>query len=301
MVEGQEGIGWDRWRRIARAVEDSGYAGLFRSDHFPYQSGSREDALELWTSLTWLADNTRRIEFGPLVSPVSFRHPVITAWQASAVDNLAGRRLRLGLGAGWNEEEHEAFGFDLLDTDSRFGRFQEGLEVVTGLLGSEKPFSFDGEFYNLRDALLVPRSPRPGGIPIVIGGNGVRRTLPLAARYADEWNAVSLTPEEFADLTSRLDELVQEAGRVPEDVKRTLMTRVVFGRTRAEVDRKLDDTGWDRVPAGAMVGTENEVVEWLGRLAEAGVQRVMAQWLEVDDVGALEAMAHSVLPQLGVG
>ena len=301
MVEGQEGIGWDRWRRIARAVEDSGYAGLFRSDHFPYQSGSREDALELWTSLTWLADNTRRIEFGPLVSPVSFRHPVITAWQASAVDNLAGGRLRLGLGAGWNEEEHEAFGFDLLDTDSRFGRFQEGLEVVTGLLGSEKPFSFDGEFYNLRDALLVPRSPRPGGIPIVIGGNGVRRTLPLAARYAEEWNAVSLTPEEFADLTSRLDELVQEAGRVPEDVKRTLMTRVVFGRTRAEVDRKLDDTGWDRVPAGAIVGTENEVVEWLGRLAEAGVQRVMAQWLEVDDVGALEAMAHSVLPQLGVG
>ena len=301
MVEGQEGIGWDRWRRIARAVEDSGYAGLFRSDHFPYQSGSREDALELWTSLTWLADNTRRIEFGPLVSPVSFRHPVITAWQASAVDNLAGGRLRLGLGAGWNEDEHEAFGFDLLDTDSRFGRFQEGLEVVTGLLGSEKPFSFDGEFYNLRDALLVPRSPRPGGIPIVIGGNGVRRTLPLAARYADEWNAVSLTPEEFADLTSRLDELVQEAGRVPEDVKRTLMTRVVFGRTRAEVDRKLDDTGWDRVPAGAIVGTENEVVEWLGRLAEAGVQRVMAQWLEVEDVGALEAMAHSVLPQLGVG
>jgi F420-dependent oxidoreductase-like protein len=301
MVEGQEGIGWDRWRRIARAVEDSGYAGLFRSDHFPYQSGSREDALELWTSLTWLAENTRKIEFGPLVSPVSFRHPVITAWQASAVDNLAGGRLRLGLGAGWNEEEHEAFGFDLLDTDSRFGRFQEGLEVVTRLLRSEKPVSFGGKFYNLRDALLVPRSPRPGGIPIVIGGNGVRRTLPLAARYADEWNAVSLTPEEFADLTSRLDELVREAGRVPEDVKRTLMTRVVFGRTRAEVDRKLDGTGWDRVPAGAIVGTENEVIEWLGRLAEAGVQRVMAQWLEVDDVGALEAMAHSVLPQLGVG
>ena len=298
MVEGQEGIGWDRWRRIARTVEDAGYAGLYRSDHFPYETGSYQDALELWTSLAWLADNTRRIEFGPLVSPVSFRHPVITAWQASAVDNLAGGRLRLGLGAGWNEEEHGAFGFDLLDTDSRFERFEEGLEVVSRLLRSEKPVSYDGEYYNLRDALIVPRSPRSGGIPIVIGGNGPRRTLPLAARYADEWNAVYLTPEEFADLDSRLDGLTQEAGRDPEDIKRTLMTRVVFGRTRADVDRKLEDAGLDWAPSGIVTGTENEVVEQLGRFAEAGVERVMAQWLEVDDVDALEAMAHSVLPQL---
>jgi F420-dependent oxidoreductase-like protein len=299
MIEGQEGIGWDRWRRVVRTAEDSGYAGLYRSDHFPYeQAGPHRDALELWTSLTWLADNTSRIEFGPLVSPVSFRHPTITAWQASAVDNLAGGRLRLGLGAGWNEEEHEAFGFDLLDTDSRFERFREGLEVAAGLLRSGEPFSFDGEFYNLRDALILPRSPRPGGIPIVIGGNGVRRTLPLAARFADEWNGVYLTPEEFADLDSRLDELAREAGRAPEDIKRTLMTRVVFGRTRADVDRKLDGAGRDWAPAGVVAGTENEVVEQLGRLAEAGVERVMAQWLEVDDIDALEAMAHSVLPQL---
>ena len=101
MVEGQEGIGWDRWRRLARAVEDLGYAGLYRSDYFPNdRTGPHRDALELWVSLTWLADNTERIEFGPLVSPVSFRHPVITAWQASAVDRLAGGRLRLGVGAG---------------------------------------------------------------------------------------------------------------------------------------------------------------------------------------------------------
>jgi F420-dependent oxidoreductase-like protein len=299
MIEGQEGVGWDRWRRIVRAVEDSGYAGLFRSDHFPNKrTGAHQDALELWTSLTWLADNTERIEFGPLVSPVSFRHPIITAWQASAVDNLAGGRLRLGLGAGWHEEEHDAFGFDLLDTDTRFERYEEGIEVVTRLLRSKEPVSFDGEFYSLRDALILPRPPRPGGIPIVIGGNGPRRTLPLAARYADEWNAVSLTPEEFADLDSRLDELVREAGRGPEQVRRTLMTRVVFGRTRADIDRKLDGMGWDRVPAGIIVGTEDEIVERLGRLAEAGVQRVMAQWLEVDDIDALEAMARSVLPQL---
>jgi F420-dependent oxidoreductase-like protein len=299
MVEGQEGVGWERWRRIARAVEDSGYVGLYRSDHLPNnRTGSYRDGLELWTSLTWLAENTQRIEFGPLVSPVSSRHPVITAWQASAVDNLAGGRLRLGLGAGWQEWEHDTFGFELLDTDGRFARLQEGLEVVTRLLRSEEPVSFEGEFYRLRGAMLMPRSPRPGGPPIVVGGNGVRRTLPLVASYADEWNGVLLTPDEFADLDRRLDELLREAGREPEGVRRTLMTRVVFGRTEADVDRKLDGEARDRLPAAILAGTEGEIVERLGELSEAGVERVMLQWLEVDDIDSLEAMAHSVLPQL---
>jgi F420-dependent oxidoreductase-like protein len=302
MVEGQQGVGWERWRRIARAVEDSGYAGLYRSDHLPNdRAGRYRDGLELWTSLTWLADNTERIEFGPLVSPVSSRHPVITAWQASAVDDLAGGRLRLGLGAGWQEWEHDTFGFELLDTDGRFARLEEGLEVVTRLLRSEEPVSFDGEFYRLRDALLMPRSPRPGGPPIVVGGNGLRRTLPLVARYADEWNGVFMTPEEFADLDGRLDELLDEAGRDPERVRRTLMTRVVFGRTEADVDRKLDGLARDQLPGAILAGTPDEIVERLGNLSEAGVQRVMLQWLEVDDIDSLEAMAHSVLPQLTAG
>src|SRR5215203_3756175 len=159
MVEGQEGVGWERWRRLARAVDVLGYAGLYRSDHFPNdQTGAYRDSLELWASLTWLAQNTSRIEFGPLVSPVSFRHPVITAWQASAVDSLAGGRLQLGIGAGWQEREHE------------IARFEEGLEVITLLLQSDGPVSFDGEFYRLQDAVLMPRSPRPSGPPIVIGG-----------------------------------------------------------------------------------------------------------------------------------
>lgn len=299
MIEGQEGIGWERWRRLARAVEDLGYAGLYRSDHFPNdRPGSHRDALELWSSLTWLADNTERIEFGPLVSPVSFRHPVITAWQASAVDSLAGGRLRLGLGAGWQESEHDAFGFDLLDTDSRFVRFEEGLEVVTRLVRNEEPVSFDGEFYRLNDALLKPRSPRPGGIPIVIGGNGPRRTLPLVARYADEWNGVLLTAEGFTDLNARLDGLLREAGRPPEAVRRTLMTRGVFGRTQAEVDRKLDGVPREELDDAVIAGTADEFVERLGGLSEAGVQRVMLQWLEVDDIDGLEVMAGTVLPQL---
>ncbi len=254
------------------------------------------DALELWTSLTWLAGNTERIEFGPLVSPVSFRHPVITAWQASAVDNLAGGRLRLGVGAGWNEGEHEAHGFELLDTASRFARLEEGLEVITRLLGSEEPVSFEGEFYELNDALLLPRSPRPGGPPIVIGGNGPRRTLPLAVRFADEWNAVLLTPERFAELSGRLTDMLLEAGRPPEEVRRTLMTRAICGRTASDVERKLGGEPADELrTSGVVVGTGPEVAEQLERLGEAGVERVMLQWLETEDIDGLEAMAESVL------
>jgi F420-dependent oxidoreductase-like protein len=298
MIEGQDGVGWGRWQRLVRTVEDAGYAGLYRSDHFTNPTGPVQDALELWSSLTWLADNTTRIEFGPLVSPVSFRHPVITAWQASAVDNLAGGRLQLGIGAGWQEREHETFGFDLLDTDHRFARFKEGLEVVRRLLRNEGPVSFDGEFYRLRDAVLVPRSPRPGGPPLVIGGNGPKRTLPLAARYADEWNAVLVTADRFAALSARLDEILQEAGRPPEQVRRTLMTRAVFGRTTADVERKLAGQPADELRSrGVIVGTGPEVTEQLGRLEEAGVERVMLQWLETDDTDALEAMAESVLPR----
>ena len=299
MIEGQEGICWRRWRRLARTVEDAGYAGLYRSDHFTNPTGPVLDALELWSSLTWLAENTSRIEFGPLVSPVSFRHPVITAWQASAVDNLAGGRLRLGLGAGWQEREHEAFGFELLDTDRRFARFEEGLEVISRLTRNNEPVSLDGEFYRLRDAVLMPRSPRPGGPPIVIGGNGPRRTLPLVARYADEWNAVFATADRFSGLNARLDELLQEAGRPPGSVRRTLMTRAVFGNTTAEVESKLAGESADELRAeGNIIGTAPEVIEQLGRLDEAGVERVMLQWLETDDIDGLEAMAQTVLPQL---
>ena len=299
MIEGQDGINWTRWRRLARAVEDLGFTGLYRSDHFTNPTGPYLDALELWASLTWLADNTRRIEFGPLVSPVSFRHPVTTAWTAAAVDDLSGGRLRLGLGAGWQEREHRTYGFELLDTDRRFARFEEGLKVITGLLRSEESVSLDGQFYRLRNATLMPRPPVTGGPPITIGGNGPNRTLPLVARYADEWNAVFMSAPQFAQLSAHLDELLRAAGRPPERVRRTLMTRVVFGRTTAEVERKLGGEPRERLHArGVVVGTPNEIVEQLGPLTEAGVQRVMLQWLEVDDVDSLESFAQSILPQL---
>lgn len=296
MIEGQDGINWERWKRLGRAAEDLGFAGLYRSDHFTNPEGPYRDALELWASLAWLADNTEHIEFGPLVSPVSFRHPVITAWQAGAVGDLSGGRLRLGLGAGWQAREHEAFGFDLLDTDRRFARFEEGLEVVARLLRSREPVSFEGEFYRLREARV---SPRPDTLPIVIGGNGPRRTLPLVARYADEWNGVFLTPERFAELNYRLDELLEESGRSREEVRRTLMTRVVFGRDATEVERKLGGGSREEADAaGIVTGSADDIVSRLGALAEAGVRRVMLQYMETDDMESLAEISSRVLPQL---
>lgn len=298
MVEGQHGLNWPRWQRIARAVEDLGFTGLYRSDHFTDAVPPSLDALELWTSLTWLADHTHRIAFGPLVSPVSFRHPVLTATMAAAVDDLSNGRLQLGLGAGWQQREHEMFGFDLLPVRQRLARFREGVEVVTRLLQSDAPVTFEGAFYRLRDAALLPRPQRPGGPPIVIGGG--KAVLPVAARYANEWNAAFKTAAEFGELNRRLDGLLERQARQPSEVRRSLMTGLVFGRDDAEVQDKAARRGRTvagLLARGVIVGTGTQVVDQLGRLAEAGVQRVMLQWLDLDDLDGLERLAQSVLSQ----
>ncbi len=302
MIEGQNGLNWPRWKRMVEVVEALGFAGLYRSDHYVNSNPPDLDSLELWVSLTWLADHTDRIEFGPMVSPASFRHPSLTARVAAAVDNLSGGRLVLGLGAGWQEREHEMFGLPLLDVGPRFDRFEEYLEVVTRLLRSDEHVSFSGDFYELNDAIVKPRPERPGGPPILVGGNGRKRTLPLAARYADEWNAVYIPPATFAELNARLDELLEEQGRDPVGVRRSLMTGLVFGKDDAALEERLaqrsDRTAEDLRERGLVVGTPAAVVDQLGRLADVGVQRVMLQWLALDDLDGLEALAQGVLPQI---
>jgi F420-dependent oxidoreductase-like protein len=300
MVEGQNGLNWANWQRLARAVEDLGFAGLYRSDHYTNANPPDKDSLELWISLAWLASHTRRIQFGPLVSPVSFRHPTMTARMAAAVDDLSGGRLVLGLGAGWQEREHTNYGWDLLDMDRRFARFEEGLEVITRLLTSDVPVDYSGSFYTLKEGILLPRPSRPGGPPILIGGNGQRRTLPLVARYAAEWNAVYILPDEFSRLSAELDVLVQQHGREPRQVRRSLMTGGVLGRDRAEVKRKVEArtqgkrTAEDLRQHGVIVGTPAEFREQLAVLEQSGVQRVMLQWLDLDDLVGLEALAKAM-------
>lgn len=298
MIEGQHGLNWPRWQAMARAVEDLGFVGLYRSDHYTNANPPDMDSLELWVSLTWLAGHTKKIEFGPLVSPVSFRQPTMTVRMASAVDDLSDGRLTLGMGAGWQEREHQNYSWNLLDIEGRFNRFEEGLEIVTRLLNSDEPVDFKGEYYQLQDAILLPRPHRAGGPPILIGGNGPQRTLPLAAKYAAEWNGVFITPEKFSDLSSRLDELLTANGRQPEDVRRSLMLGTRFARDQKELDEKMKNTSLsvDEVrEKGLVVGTPTEFAEQLQRYAEAGVQRVMLQWIDLDDLDGLEKMAAAVL------
>lgn len=298
MIEAQNGLTWPRWQNLAAAVEDLGFAGLFRSDHFTNESPPDKESLELWVSLTWLASHTKRIEFGPLVSQVSFRHPALTARMAAAVDDLSGGRLTLGLGAGWQEREHSMFGFDLLDLIARFYRFEEGLEVITRLLKSDGPVTFDGKYYQLREATLLPRPVRPGGPRILIGGHGEKRTMSLVARYADEWNAGFLLPQEFARQNIRLDELLKTAGRDPKSVRRSMMAGLLFGRTQNKLDEQLsgrNQTAEELRKCGAVVGVWEEVVEQFKELQDAGLQRIMLQWLDLDDTQGLSALAKAVL------
>jgi F420-dependent oxidoreductase-like protein len=297
MIEGQNGLNWTRWKRIVKAVEDLGFAGLYRSDHFTNANPPDLDSLELWVSLTWLASHTQRIEFGPLVTPVSFRHPAHTARMASALDDLSDGRFVLGMGAGWQEREHNNYGWDLLDTPARFIRFEEGLEVVTRLLSSDEPVDFEGQYYHLHEASLLPRPQRKGGPPILIGGNGMQYTLPLVARYADEWNAVYIPAEKVHSLNNHLDGLLEKNGRRPESVRRSLMTGVVYGREEADVERKIEARTQGRLKSddlrsrGLLVGTSAQMATQLIQLEEAGVQRVMLQWLDLDDLEGLETMA----------
>jgi F420-dependent oxidoreductase-like protein len=269
MIEGQNGLTWPRWKRIVAEVEDLGFAGLFRSDHFTNARPPDKDSLEMIVSLVYLADHTQRIHFGPLVAPFSFRHPALLARQAAALDDLSNGRMYLGLGAGWQDREHSHFGFDLGDMPTRMRRFEEGIEVVTSLLNSDEPVNYDGQFYHLHDAILLPRPQRPGGPRIVIGGNGPKRTLPLAVRFADTWNATFLTPDEFRERNTLLDHLLEQAGRSPKEIRRTLM-------------RSIDLDGasiFDQIPA----------------YEEAGVQELMLQWFDLDDTDGLRVFAKKVL------
>ncbi|MDZ4768505.1 MAG: TIGR03560 family F420-dependent LLM class oxidoreductase [Chloroflexota bacterium] len=300
MIEGQSGLNWETWRRILTTAEQLGYQSVFRSDHFTDPEPPDEASLEAWVSLTYAATYTNRIEFGTLVSPVTFRHPSILVRMASAVDDLSDGRLILGMGAGWQDREHRAFGVPFPDMPTRFAMLRDALEITVRLLLSDTPASYVGEHFSLDDALMLPRPQRAGGPPILIGGNGVLRTLPLAAEFADEWNGVFISPEIYRERNQQLDQLLHDAGRASGEVKRSLMTRVLLAR---------DDADWRRIQAErnqtpdelrmdgkAIAGTPSMIVDQISAYVEAGVERFMLQWLDLDDVAGLELMAQVVLP-----
>lgn len=308
-AEGGLGLTWPSWKRLVHAVEDLGFAGLYLADHFVPPEPPEFPAIDLIVALTYLADHTERVRFGPLVAPLSHRDPVHLAFQAAALDDLSGGRLVLGVGAGWMEREHEMFGYALGDVPERMARLEEGLQVITSLLRAKQPVSFEGAYFQLRDAVL-PRASRSGGPPILVGASGPRRGLPLVARYADVWNTQLLAPEGVRERSARLDELLMAVGREPSDVRRTLNAPVVCGRSLAEMEDRLHGFRrygeWSALTLDELlatlrewfvplIGTPEQIVEQIAAYGEAGIAEMTLQWFDTDDVEGLQMLAQEVL------
>lgn len=310
-AEGVFGVGWPEWKRLVHTVEDLGFTGLYLSDHFVMIAPPDYPSLELVVALTYLADHTERVRFGPMVSPLSFRDPVMLARQAAAIDALSGGRMVLGLGAGWMEREHTMFGYELGDIPTRLDRMEEGMEVITSLLRPDVPVDFEGKYFHLREATLPPPR-RRSGPPIMIGGKGPKRTLPLVARFADIWNAQVIGPEQLREHNALLDRLLAEAGRRPESVRRTLNVPILCWRTPAELNARL--AGVRRFPPWkdfsaeeqveklrawpALVGTPEEIVSQIKAFEAAGISEVSMQWFAPSDIEGLAMLAAEVLPRV---
>ncbi|HEV8441774.1 MAG TPA: TIGR03560 family F420-dependent LLM class oxidoreductase [Methylomirabilota bacterium] len=307
MIEGQEGLTWERWLKLVRAAEELGYDSLCRSDHVTGVLGqSRRPSLETWTSLTVLATRTRRIRFGPMVSPLTFYHPALLAKMAVALDTLSGGRLDLGIGAGWNEHEHAMFGIRMPPLKERLDRLECGARHIRAL-GAGRPVTLDQRYYPLRKAEVYPL-PTHGRLRLVVGGRGEKRTLPIAAEFADEWNVTRVDVAGFKHKREVLAEHCRAFARDPETITRSLMIPVAIGRDRAEVARRIatvreifpalpgDEAAWRA--ASFLAGSPEDIVRSLAEWSAAGLQRVLLQTLDQEDIAGLELFARSVLPHL---
>jgi F420-dependent oxidoreductase-like protein len=292
MIEGQMGVTWDQWVALARACEEHGIPALFRSDHY-LNLGQDLDrgSHEAWGTLCGLAALTSTVRLGTMVTPTSFRHPSVLAKLVATADHISGGRIDVGIGAGWHEREHEAYGFPFLSTRERLDVFEEQLEILVGSW-ADGAFSFSGQHYRLEnlDALPKPvQRPRP---PVIFGGSGGPRSVRLAARFADEYNTAFTTPERVRELRAGLVEACERAGREP--MPFSVMTTVIVGSDEAELRdhvRRVSavaGTDPDRVlsdpPTAWVVGTVDRVVEQLTELGEAGASRVMCQHLAHDEL-----------------
>jgi len=311
MLEGQQGVTWDDWIRLAEAAERLGFEALFRSDHYFSGRGvTGHGSSDAWTVLSALAARTERLRLGTLVSPVTFRSPALLARSAGTVDEISGGRVEIGMGAGWWAEEHAQFGFGFPPTRERFAMLEEQLEIVHGLLTQER-FSFHGEHYTLEDAELLPKTPQRPHPPIIVGGTRVGPwTQRLVGRWADEFNTVGGSPEDVSVRFQRARDGVAAAGRDPGTLVTSLMTWCFVGEDEDAYLRRLrrahaiDPTAgpFDAyradVEADCIVGTPARAAERLSEYAAAGVERIMLNHELFDDVEMLELLARQVFPHV---
>ena len=298
MIEGQEGVSWEQWLALAEACEEHGVETLFRSDHYLSQgdNGGR-DALDAWTTLAGLAARTTRLRLGTLVSPVTFRHPAVLAKSAVTVDHISRGRVEVGMGAGWMEPEHEAYGFPFPELSERLRLLADQLETVH------------------RQWTEGPAQPKPvqqPHPPLIVGGTAARGTAEPAAQFADEYNTLLADAEECARRRRRLDEACERVGRDPDTMRFSLMTGCLVGSDEGELRERAQrllvrrgEAGGDpdalvaRYRERGVAGTPSEIVERLRELEDAGrVERVMLQHLSHDDLEPVALIGREIAPSL---
>jgi F420-dependent oxidoreductase-like protein len=303
MIEGQEGVTWDDWLALADACEEHGVEALFRSDHYISGSDETRPALDAWTTIGGLAARTTKLQLGTLVSPATFRHPSVLAKAAATADEISGGRVTLGLGAGWMEREHEAYGFEFATARERVARFGEQLEIVHRLLRTDS-VDFDGSYYRLHGA---PGLRRPQ-LPLLVGGSAKPGTAEPAARLADEYNTFFANDDELRERKRLLDEACERAGRDPATLRRSLMAPLVVGRDERELQDSARRIGarfgrdpqavLDRYGEFGPVGTVEQVIERLKEIEELGYERVMLQHLAHQDLDTVALIGRELAPAL---
>jgi F420-dependent oxidoreductase-like protein len=303
-TEPQQGATYETLLRVARAAEDLGFNAFFRSDHYLRigDVSGLPGPTDAWATLAGLARETSRIRLGTLVSSATFRYPGPLAITVAQVDQMSGGRVELGLGTGWYAAEHAAYGIPFPATGERFARYEEQLEVITGLWDTPDggTFSFGGKYFTVVDSPALPKPvqrPRP---PLIIGGIGERRTPRLAARFADEYNVPFSSPDDTAAAFGRVREACAAAGRHETSMIYSVAQVVCCGRTKAELDRRAAAMGRS-VPDLAdegLAGTPGEIVEKIGKFAQIGAEHIYLQVLDLSDLDHLEVLAAEVLPQV---
>jgi F420-dependent oxidoreductase-like protein len=308
MIEGQEDVSWEQWLDLARACEASGISTLFRSDHYMNLDGRHPErtTLDAWATLCGLAAVTEQLRLGTMVSPATFRHPSQLAKVVVTADHISHGRVELGLGTGWHEREHAAYGFPFAPTKVRMDVLEEQLQVVLGNWSPSvaEPFSFHGTHYRLEQLDAYPKPVQDPHPPLIMGGTAGPRSAALAARYADEYNTVFPTVEEFKERRDRIHTACGKAGRDP--LPLSIMTGVLVGETDAELRERAGRLGEkmgsdpDQLigdpPSGWIVGTVDQAVEQLLALREAGVDRVMCQHLVHTDLDAVGLIGERLGP-----
>jgi len=302
-TEPQQGADYGTLLAVARAAERLGFDAFFRSDHYLTIGGSGlPGPTDAWTTLAGLARETSRVRLGTLLSPVTFRLPGPLAITVAQVDQMSGGRAELGLGAGWFDAEHAAYGIPFPPLAERFARLEEQLEIITGLWETPEgqTFSFNGAHYTLSDSPALPKPaqrPRP---PVLVGGGGRHRTPRLAARFANEYNVPFATVADSAAAFGRVRQACQEAGRDPASLVYSAAQTVCCGRDEAEVARRAQAIG-EQLPGlrhSGLAGSPAEVADKLGQFADAGATRIYLQVLDLHDLDHLELIAAEVMPQV---